>query len=172
MKTFLAIAFLTIFSNSLALAAPQLGKRMEFEKDPTSTKLQFGAAYTYGNDPDGSRYVLTFNPLLALHEKQQHLVWNIFFARENSYLLDWDTNRETQLSVVQVSIPQESVVKAILLNQKTSDPADQIYFVLAKKSSFEPVYYFSISEMCQKFSSHFADLTNSKKCDEIKESDF
>lgn len=172
MKAFLTIiASLFFFNQSYAVS--NLGKSISFEQDPSNNqKLQFGATYMYGDDPDGPGYLLTFNPLLSLAEKQQVLAWNIYLGSENRYLMSWDAARSIKLAVVQVLMKDALVVKNILVNQKRSDEKDQVYFVLSDLNNFSPIYNFSISEICQKYPSNFADLTNSKKCNQITESDF
>jgi hypothetical protein len=161
-------AFVFLVSMATAFAAPKvdLGKELKYALNDQG-KPAFGIQYTYGNDPDGKRYLITFSPSIPPSDKSKTLLWNFYIANEADFLMSWDNKRSTQLGIVQVMASSDSAVEMILKNQGEENGENRLYFVLADPTSLKPVYFIPISKLCAQFPAHFADLTNGSRCDQI-----
>lgn len=128
--------------------------------------------YTYGDDADGSNYLITYSTALPSAEKKKTLRWNVYVKSEGKYLLEWSDDRRTGLDTLQVAlnkrVPDHVAVIARMLKAQrlAADGSNDLFFVLADDKN-EPKYHVPISEMCAKFPKAFRDLTNDRKCDAI-----
>jgi hypothetical protein len=57
-------------------------------------------------------------------------------------------------------------IHRLISSQKKVEGINELFFVLADENN-QPVYHVRLSELCEKFSEHFNDLTNGNRCDNI-----
>ena len=154
---------MTVLLSASAFAdGTSLGTSLSLKTDTSGTP-SFGAAYTYGDDPDGSNYLLS---LSANSTSPQMYRWNFYLASTGSYLLDWSSAHSTSLAVIQVKISDASLVSKLLVGQKKLNGKPELYFVLADENN-TPVYNVSISELCASNPENFKNLTDNKGCDQF-----
>ncbi len=165
-KMILALGILLISIHLFAQSSPGLGHELGIWPDQQGNPA-FKATYTYGDDPDGKSYLLTFTPALPSSEKSKYLLWNLYLNGSSTFLLPWDSRRATQLAVIQVKLSDPLIVETILKGQAKTKGQNTLYFVLADRNSKSVLYNLPLSVICSQIPDHFVDMTYGKRCDQI-----
>ncbi len=147
-----------------------LGTLLSYKLD-ASGKPAFGVSYTYGKDPDGTNYMLTFTPKVSPSEGAKRLRWNYYLRTTDSFSLPWSDDHKIQVAVMQVLVKDskpelKETVNRMLVGQKKVADKNELYFILADDNNI-PLYNVPLSDLCEKHPDHFHDMTYEKRCDEI-----
>jgi hypothetical protein len=160
------------FSMATFAIGADLGQEMPVKVVDGAAK--FGAAYTYGSDPDGPAYLLTFTPDIAASALNKTYRWNVYLESTKEFLLDWSSDRTFKMwTLLQVKIndsygDKKNLIQTILNEQAKPKDKGQLYFVLADENDL-PQFFIKISDLCRLYPKNFKDVSYGASCDQPHE---
>lgn len=143
-----------------------LGNNLDFVINVNTGKPAFGLFYTYGNDPEGDTYLLTFSPQVSREEKSKSYRWNFYLASTDTFLDQWSQNHQLSMVSLQLKLKNPAYMRELLQGQKKINNHDELFLVLADQDN-RPVYHIILSDLCEQYPEHFKDLSQGQRCDQL-----
>jgi hypothetical protein len=126
----------------------------------------FGIQYSYDSDFSWTFTYTTTISNQALTSLPSNVFWNIFDVKQNRLFAEWTEIEKGMLMVGSLNINSRLDIATLLPNMKN---AKVVFGIKNQLNEFETYFSIPIGPLCQNYSSHFVDLTNtSKKACEVK----
>ena len=161
---FTAIAFCLLFSLNAFAVEQELSLKSRLNGQPS-----FGIQYAYDVDFVWSFTYATTISNQTLSSLPNIILWNIQDTKTNKTLTKWTEIDKGSLMIGTLRVSDRSTITSLLPVLKT---AKVIFRVMTQQESVEKLFSIPFGPLCQKYPTHFVDLTNTslKGC-EVKAQD-